>query len=276
MKTKSIKTNFKFLAIIAFLALTFQSCNNDDDSIELGGPVISEFEYGEGHHGEDEDHDHEEEAYAYKGSDMHLEATITSDVKIASISLSVHTHDVEPGDDEVEWDFEKVFTDEKYLVLNPTFHEHIDIPSNIPAGEYHVELVVTDEDGKSTEVEGHVDIMEPITISEPSVDTTVTRGDDFHAEFMINAVKGIHNVSVDVHAHGLTVAEGEVEWDFEKEFEDKYHEKTEVEFHEHIDVPATAPAGEYHIIFTVKDEDGNTQKYETHIDVTKEGAITKA
>ncbi|NJB83599.1 DUF4625 domain-containing protein [Wenyingzhuangia aestuarii] len=265
-----MKTKFKFLAIIAFLALTFQSCNKDDDSIELVGPVISSFEYGEGHHDEGGDPDHEEketEAYAFIGSDMHLEAAIISDVKIASISLSIHSHEAVPGDGEEEWDFEKVFKDEKYLVLNPGFHEHIDIPDTAPAGEYHVELVVTDENGNKAEVEGHI-LIEHIHISEVSIDSSVTRGDDFHAEFMINAVNGIHNITVDIHAHGLTVAEGEVEWDFEEEYLDGYHEETEVEFHKHIDVPATAPAGEYHITFTVEDEDGNIKEYETHIDVT--------
>ena len=85
---------------------------------------------------------------------------------------------------------------------------------------------------------------------------------------MIDAINGIHSITVDVHAHGLTVGEGEVEWDYEEEFLEGYHEETEAEFHEHIDVPATAPAGEYHIIFTVEDEDGDTIEYETHIDVT--------
>lgn len=55
---------------------------------------------------------------------------------------------------------------------------------------------------------------------------------------------------------------------FWKEYTEGYHDKNSVEFHEHIDIPATAPAGEYHIMFTVEDEDGNTKEYETHIDVT--------
>ena len=75
-------------------------------------------------------------------------------------------------------------------------------------------------------------------------------------------------MTVDVHAHGLEVGEGEVEWDFEQSYSEKYHEQSEVEFHEHIDVPATAPAGEYHILFIIEDEEGNTFEYDTHIDVT--------
>ncbi|WP_172824400.1 DUF4625 domain-containing protein [Polaribacter sp. KT25b] len=256
-----MKTNFKFLAIIAFIALSIQSCTNDDDPLEFAAPVISEFEYGKGS-------EHTTDQIAYKGSDIHLEAVINAEAIVSSITLAIHAHDLALGDDEVEWEFEQVFTDAKYLAINPTFHEHVDVPSNIPAGEYHVELTVTDELGNSTEVEGHIQILDVITLSDISIDSEVVRGKDFHAEFMIDAVNGIHSISVDAHAHGLTVADGEVEWDYEEEFLGTYHEQTSVEFHEHIDVPATAPAGEYHIIFTVEDEDGNTKEYETHIDVT--------
>lgn len=255
-----MKTNFKLLAIVAFLGVFLHSCSKDDDPV-LNAPVISDFEYGEGS-------SHSTEQVAYKGSVIHIEAEINAEATVSSISLSIHAHDLTPGDGEVEWDFEQTFTDAKYLAINPTFHEHIDIPSNIPAGEYHIELTVTDELGNSTEVEGHIEILDPITMSDFSTDTTVVRGDDFHIEFMINAVKGIHNITVDIHAHGITPGAGEVEWDYEDVFEDGYHGETEVEFHEHIDVPATAPAGEYHILFTVEDEDGNTKEYETHIDVT--------
>jgi hypothetical protein len=260
MKTKIMKTNFKFLAVIAFIGITLQSCSNDE-TLDLNAPIISGFEYGKGS-------EHTTDQVAYKGSDIHLEAEINAEAIVSSITLSIHAHDLVLSEGEVDWEFEQVFTDSKYLAINPTFHEHVDVPTNIPAGEYHVELTVTDELGNSTEVEGHIQILNPITLSDISIDSTVARGDDFHTEFMIDAVNGIHNITVDVHAHGLTVGSGEVEWDFEQEFLEKYHEETSIEFHEHIDVPATAPVGEYHMIITVEDEDGNTKEYETHIDVT--------
>ena len=255
-----MKTNFKFLAVIAFIGFTLHSCSSDE-TLDLNAPIISGFEYGKGS-------EHTTDQVAYKGSDIHLEAEINAEAIVSSITLSIHAHDLVLGEDEVQWEFEQVFKDTKYLVINPTFHEHIDVPSNIPAGEYHVELIVTDELGNSTEVEGNIQILEPITLSEVSIDETVVRGSDFHAEFLIDAVNGIHSITVDAHAHGLTVADGEVEWDFEQEFLGKYHEQTSIEFHEHIDVPTTAPSGEYHIIFKVEDEDGNTKEYKTNINVT--------
>src|SRR5690606_35174261 len=110
--------------------------------------------------------------------------------------------------------------------------------------------------------------LDPITLSDFSIDTAVARGSDFHAEFLINAVHGVHNITVDIHAHGITPGTGEVEWHYEEVFEAGYHGETEVEFHEHIDVPTTVPAGEYHLVIIVEDEDGNIKRYDTHIDVT--------
>lgn len=255
-----MKTNFKFLAVVFLFGFFLQSCSSDDDGSAPNAPVISNFEYGEGS-------SHSSDRVAYKGSDIHLEAEINAEAIISSIALSIHAHGLVPGEGEVEWDFEKVFTDSKYLVINPRFHEHIDVPANIPAGEYHIELTVTDKLGNSTEVEGHIHILDIITLSDISIDTSVVRGNDFHAEFMINAFNGIHNITVDIHAHGITPGPGETEWNYEQVFSDGYHGLKEVEFHEHIDVPITAPAGEYHIMFTIEDEDGNTKEYETHIDV---------
>jgi len=258
-----MKTNFKNLAIVAFLGLGLYSCSNDDDNGPVThAPVISNFEYGEGS-------EHSEDQFAYKGSDIHMEADIYAENVISSITVEIHAHDLTPGEDEVDWDFEQTFTEANYQVINATFHEHIDVPSNIPAGEYHIVLTVVDELGNSTEVEGHIDILDLISLDEISIDETVQRGSDIHTEFMINAVNGIQNITVDIHAHGLTPEAGEVEWDFEQVYTGSYQGLTEAEFHEHIDVPATAPVGEYHVMITVEDESGNTLDYETHIDITE-------
>ncbi|MDO6760223.1 DUF4625 domain-containing protein [Tamlana sp. 2_MG-2023] len=256
-----MKTQIKFLAIILTLGIFFQSCSSDDDGGgSIDAPVITDFEYGEGD-------SHSTEPVAYKGSDLHLEAEIYAEGVISSITVEIHAHDLELAEGEVDWDFEQVYDGAEYQVINAEFHEHIDIPSNIPAGVYHVEFIVTDELGNITEEEGHLDILDPITISAFEMDATAARGGDFHVEFLVDAHNGIHEISVDVHAHGLTVNPGEVEWDYEEVFSD-YHDLTEAEFHEHIDIPATAPAGEYHVTFTVEDENGNTQTYESHIDIT--------
>lgn len=243
-------------AVLAFMV----SCSEDDDP-SPEAPVISNFSFGQGS-------DHGTGQVAYKGSDLHMEADIVAEANVSSISVSIHGHDLTPAEGEEEWDFEQSFTDDKYLVKNATFHEHIDIPENIPAGEYHITLTVTDDAGNTSETEGELEIMDLISYSDFSMDESVVRGSDIHAEFMVNAVHGVHHIVVDIHGHDLPVGEGEVEWHYENEFEEGYHGETEVEFHEHIDVPATAPAGEYHATFTIEDEEGNTTVIESHIEVS--------
>lgn len=249
----------KHAFLLSLVGLVLFSCQDDDD-IEFDAPTISNFEFGEGG-------THSTEGSAYRGSDLHMEALILAEATVASITVSIHGHDLEVGEGETEWDFSQSYTDDKYLVKNPTFHEHIDIPASAPAGEYHVVLEVTDSEGKTSEVEGHLNVMSPVSISDFEMDETVARGSDFHVEFTINAVNGIHQITTDVHAHGLNPGAGEVEWEYEEIFEDGYHGMTEAVFHEHVDVPATAPAGEYHVTFVVEDEEGNTIEYESHITV---------
>jgi uncharacterized protein involved in high-affinity Fe2+ transport len=261
-KSNLMKVNFKFLALVGALGLLLQSCNNDDDAGELLIPVISNFKFGEGA-------SHTTDQVAYKGSDIHLEADISASVAVQGISLAIHAHDLELEEGQVHWEFNQEFSGMDYQVMNPTFHEHIDVPVNIPAGEYHIELTVTDSNGETATVEGHLQILDPIALSAISVDTSVVRGSDFHAEFLVNAIHGIHAISVDIHAHGITPGEGEINWEFAKVFEQGYHELTEAEFHEHIDVPANVAVGEYHMVFSVEDEQGNIQAYDTHLEVTE-------
>ncbi|WP_066225781.1 DUF4625 domain-containing protein [Formosa haliotis] len=255
-----MKTNLKFLAIILTVGFFFQSCSSDDDGSDINAPEITNFEYGEGS-------EHSTDPVVYKGSDLHVEADIYAEATVASITLEIHSHDLEDTDDEVVWDFEQVYDDASYQVINPTFHVHVDIPSDILAGEYHIELIVVDALGNSTVSDGHLDIMDVITLSDIEIDETAKRGEDFHAEFLVSAVNGIHNISVDIHAHGLELGDGEVEWDYEEVYSE-FHELTEAEFHKHIAIPATAPAGEYHVTITVEDEDGNIVEHETHLDIT--------
>tara|TARA_R110002051_G_scaffold1134_4_gene5745 strand:- start:344 stop:1120 length:777 start_codon:yes stop_codon:yes gene_type:complete len=257
-----MKTNFKLLSFFVLAAVTLSSCSSDDDSPLIeDAPLITNFEYGEGS-------SHGDEQVGYKGSDIHLEAEIVAEATVSSIALDIHAHDLEVGEGEVEWDFEQIYTDADYLVKNPVFHEHVDVPANIPSGEYHITLTVTDSNGNSTEIEGHIHIMDAVTTSALSIDESAVRGTDLHTEFFIEAIHGVHNVTVGIHAHGLTVGEGEQEWHFEQVYEEGYHGETAVEFHEHIDVPVTAPVGEYHMVITIEDEEGNTSKIDTHINVT--------
>ena len=156
-----MKTLLKSLLLFALAAFVLQSCSDDD--VVVAAPVISNFEVGSADEHGDEDHGDEDQAHegeVHKGEGMHVGADILAQVRVSSITLEIDGHDIVAAAGEVEWEFEQVYTDPKYLVLNPEFHEDIQIPANIPSGEYHVKLSVTDEAGNSTVAEADVDIVD--------------------------------------------------------------------------------------------------------------------
>lgn len=117
----------KHIFLITLLGLVLFSCQDDEDQT-FNAPVISDFEFGEGS-------SHSSEPVAYRGGDLHMEANIQAEVNVTSITVTIHGHDLEVGEGETEWDFSQTYTDDKYMVKNPTFHEHIDIPATAPVGE---------------------------------------------------------------------------------------------------------------------------------------------
>ena len=87
------------------------------------------------------------------------------------------------------------------------------------------------------------------------------RGDDMHLEADILAEGLISRIDVEIHQEGGS-------FEIEKTYTDgKYIGVKNVEFHEHIDIPADAPLGEYHLHFTVADREGQTSQVEAHIQV---------
>ncbi|MBR5257226.1 MAG: DUF4625 domain-containing protein [Bacteroidales bacterium] len=86
-------------------------------------------------------------------------------------------------------------------------------------------------------------------------------GDDMHLEADILAEGLISRIDVEIHQEGGS-------FEIEKTYTDgKYIGVKNVEFHEHIDIPADAPLGEYHLHFTVADREGQTSQVEAHIQV---------
>lgn len=87
------------------------------------------------------------------------------------------------------------------------------------------------------------------------------RGDDMHLEADILAEGLISRIDVEIHQEDGS-------FEIEKTYtEGKYIGVKNVEFHEHIDIPADAPLGEYHLHFTVTDREGQTSLAEAHIHV---------
>jgi hypothetical protein len=154
-----MKSIFKPILLFLFSSILFISCTKDD----IKPPVISNLEVGAVH---DEDHsdeggedEHADEGVAHPGESMHIGADILAFARIETITIDIHSDEVTPGEGEVAWEFEQVYTDAKYRVLNAELHEDITVSANAALGEYHVYIIVTDEAGNSTTAETHFDMV---------------------------------------------------------------------------------------------------------------------
>lgn len=141
MKTR----NIRFFFLLSTLLFGFlSSCKKDNEEIPaLAKPQISALEIGSGNN-----------KTVQAGSDLHLEGDILAEALISKIEIEVHQ---EGGG---QYKFTKAYTDGKYIgVKNATFHEHIDVPANAPAGAYHFHFTVTDKAGNTTTIESPLTIQ---------------------------------------------------------------------------------------------------------------------
>jgi hypothetical protein len=240
--------------------LVFISCNDDDDN-NPSKPSIDLRELGA-----------ENEKTAIIGSDLHIEANITAEGAIARIDVEIHQ---ENG----EYKIEKSYTEGYSGLKNKLFHEHIDIPDETPAGEYHLHLTVTDQFGQTETAESELTIKEP-SVSISIDNFTFGAGHDFPDNRIgyigtapvveatsIKTQNGIDKIYVMLHSEGSTA-------DFELDTTFTYDGGTELtDFHKHISIPDDAPAGDYHLHFKVYDKKGKTLEKSMDIEI-KETGIT--
>ncbi len=87
-------------------------------------------------------------------------------------------------------------------------------------------------------------------------------GSDLHLEGSILADGTIQRIDVEIHQ------EENSDFEIEKAYTDgKYIGVKNADFHEHIDIPAEAPAGKYHLHFTVTDQFGQTTTVESELTI---------
>jgi len=147
-----MKNFLKKLTFFVLLSFTFISCEN-----ELKAPVISDVEIG-----------YNNSKKAYIGSDLHVEANILAEGKIAKIILTIHPEGeaehvsaqkiVSAIDHSGEWEVDSTYTGKYAGVKNTSFHEHVEIPSNAEIGDYHLHLSVVDMEGNTTEIEAEISL----------------------------------------------------------------------------------------------------------------------
>ena len=90
-------------------------------------------------------------------------------------------------------------------------------------------------------------------------------GHDMHLEADVLADGLISRIDIEIHQ------ESGGGFEIEKAYTDgKYVGVKNIEFHEHIDIPADAPLGEYHLHFTVTDKEGQQTTVECHIEIVED------
>ncbi len=146
-----LKTIVVLLAVTAVLA----SCEKDP-----AAPKISGLEIGKDNSG-----------IAYVGGDLHIEAEIVAEAKIARIVLTIHPEEehahhapiqrvISISEHSTHWEVDTTYTGKYAGVKNIEFHEHIKVPLYAETGDYHLHLLVVDMDGKTAEVEEEFSVVE--------------------------------------------------------------------------------------------------------------------
>ncbi len=96
------------------------------------------------------------------------------------------------------------------------------------------------------------------------------QGADFHIEAEIVAEGKIDYIMVEIHPEGEEEEElghEHEEWEFDSIYTEGFTGLKNATFHKHIDIDATAEAGEYHFHFIVVDMEGNQVTYEGDIEI---------
>lgn len=92
-------------------------------------------------------------------------------------------------------------------------------------------------------------------------------GDELHIDSEIIAEGKISTIRVTIHHEGdheksILV---DTEWEFDSTYTTGYAGVKNIDFHEHIDIPLTAEAGEYHFHLIVTDMEGNRSEKEAEL-----------
>jgi hypothetical protein len=87
-------------------------------------------------------------------------------------------------------------------------------------------------------------------------------GDELHMDAEIVAEGLIKLVEVEMHLEGATGEHIDAEFP-------KYNGQKNADFHEHIEIPATAKEGEYHFHIKVVDQEGQTTEVEADVILEK-------
>lgn len=95
-------------------------------------------------------------------------------------------------------------------------------------------------------------------------------GADIHIEADLFAAATIAKVKLEIHPVANTA------WKFEKDYTEGFAGQKNAEFHKHIDIPADAPLGKYHIHLSVTDLQGQVTEVESELELKYDPTLPSA
>lgn len=244
------KTLFGVFALLCMALFSFTSCDDDAKDKKEDAIKFSNIEIGK-----------ENSKEVVAGEDLHVEFNIVAENKIKSLVLFM-------ADDKGKHLMEKPYTDMKYIgVKNALFHEHVDVPANISAGEYRLVVLVTDEKGNINTVNEKIKVLTKdanapvVAIASPTEGSKLKAGSDLTVKAKITVKSAVKEIEIEFHG-----AKGE----FPIEVKDYDGKTGTIDFVKVVKVPANAEAGEYHFHLTVTDADGRKTTGEVEgLEITK-------
>lgn len=138
-------------ALLILSGIVFSSCETEENTAK---PVIDRTEVGL-----------QNSKTATIGSDLHLAAEIVAEGRIQTITVELH------AEDDSDHSLDTTYTEFAGL-KNTSFHKHIDIPSSFTSGDYHLHLIVTDQQGQQSVTESELSLQYPSDAIAPLVQIT--------------------------------------------------------------------------------------------------------
>ena len=152
-----MKQTLKIISLFLLASFVFISCDKDEEDTTTP-PEIYDFTAGTHYP------DVSNTIVKKPGAEIIVDFSARSlnDGRLESYHIEIHDHP-ESGNPADEYKIiDDLFdNDPKFKgTRNANVHKHIAIPEDAPLGEYHVEVVVIDEYGNTTEVDAHIYLVE--------------------------------------------------------------------------------------------------------------------
>jgi hypothetical protein len=191
-----MKNISNIILIILFPMMVFVSCKKDE---VIAPPSITATELG-----------YDNSKTVYPGSDLHIEAAVLAEGKIARILVEIHPEGEHGAKSAAypyteSWEFDSTYTGKYAGVKNTEFHEHMDVPATADTGHYHFHFIVTDMEGNQTVWEEELHVTFPTDHETPVVVVDVAPGaDEQFSNGQTITISGI--VTDDIAIAGIYIA----------------------------------------------------------------------